>query len=138
VIDIQDGEFIRVRIPALLERSLHLALGGVHAPFFTLHEGDAVVVILRREEWNHLAPRFVSGQPTAGFRPVSIHPPHLDGHFPARLNAALAAAGVAARLLPSFHNDHLLVAGGELDRTLEAIRRLLSEERLGETGPEAR
>jgi hypothetical protein len=128
VIDVHDGEFVRVQIPASLERSLHLALGGVHAPFFTLHEGTAVVVILRREEWEHLAPHFASAQPAAGFRLVSVHPVPGDTDFPARLTAALAAAGISARLLPSFHNDHLLVADDELDRTLAAIRHLLEGE----------
>lgn len=126
MIEIHDNEFVRVQVPVSLERSLHLALGGVHAPFFTLHEEGAVVVILRREEWDRLAPRFASARVTAGFRLVSLHPPHLDGAFAARLAAALSAAGLAARLLPSFHNDHLLVPGGELERTVEAIRPLLA------------
>jgi hypothetical protein len=135
VIEIHEGEFARVRISAMLERSLHLALGGVHAPFFTIHEGDAVVVILRREEWDHLASRFVSVRPETGFRLVSICPPRPDRGFPARLSAALAAAGVTARLLPSFHNDKLLVAGMELDRALETIRRQLDEDCPSEAVP---
>jgi len=131
VIEIQDGEFVRVQVPAYLERSLHLALGGVHAPFFTVHEGMAVVVILRRQEWEHLAARFASARLTAGFRLVSVRPAPGDSQFPTRLTEALVAAGVSARLLPSFHNDHLLVAHDELDRTLGAIRRLLDEARPG-------
>ena len=131
MIEIQDGEFVRVQVPAYLERSLHLALGGVHAPFFTMHEGAAVVVVLRREEWVHLAARFSSAHLTPGLRLVSVHPGRDDSQFPARLTAALATAGVSARLLPSFHNDHLLVTDDELERTLAAIRRLLDAERPG-------
>jgi hypothetical protein len=126
VLEIHDGEFMRVQVPVSFERSLHLALGGVHAPFFTLHEEGAVVVILRREEWDRIAPRFASARVTAGFHLVSLRPPHLDGEFPARLAAMLLTAGLSARLLPSFHNDHLLVSAGELQRTVEAIRRLLA------------
>ena len=131
MIEIQDGEFVRVQVPAYLERSLHLALGGVHAPFFTLQEPMAVVVVLRREEWDRLAPRFASAQLTAGFRLVSVQPPRDDTQFPARLTAALTAAGVPVQLLPSFHNDHLLVAHDDLDRTLGAIRHVLEGDRLG-------
>ena len=131
MIEIQDGEFVRVQVPASLERSLRLALGGVHAPFFTIHEGMAVVVILRRDEWEHLAPRFASAHLTTGFRLVSIHPARGDSQFPARLTAALVAMGLSARVMPSFHNDHLLVANDELDRTLGAIRFLLDTERIG-------
>jgi len=126
VIEVHDHEFVRVQVPLSLERSLHLALGGVHAPFFTLRDEGALVVILRRVEWDRLAPRFASALVTAGFRLVSLHPPHLDGAFPARLAAALSVAGLSARLLPSFHNDHLLVPGGELERTVEAVRPLLA------------
>lgn len=127
MIEIQDGDFVCVRVPMMLARSLHLALGRTHAPFLAFREGDALEVILRREEWDHLAPRFVSAQAKAGFRLVSIHPPHLDGQFPSRLRATLAAAGLTARVLPSFYRDHLLVADVELDRTLEALRCLLDE-----------
>jgi hypothetical protein len=126
VIEIHDHEFVRVQVPRSLERSLHLALGGVHAPFFTLHQKEAVVVVLRREEWERLAPRFASAQVMAGYRLVSLHPAHADGAFPARLGAALTSAGLSARLLPSFHNDHLLVPGAELAPTVEAIRKFLA------------
>jgi hypothetical protein len=128
VIDVHVHEFVRVHVPLSLERSLHLALAGVHAPFFTLHDEGTVVVILRREEWDRLAPRFASARVSGGFRLVSLRPSHLGGTFAVRLMAALSAAGLSARLLPSFHNDHLLVPGVELDRTVEAIRSLLAEE----------
>lgn len=129
MIEIRDGDFVCVRVPMMLARSLHLALGRTHAPFLAFHEGDALEVILRLEEWDHLAPRFVSAQAKAGFRLVSIYLPDLDGHFPARLRATLTAAGLTARVLPSFYRDHLLVADVELDRTLEMLRCLLDESR---------
>jgi hypothetical protein len=128
VVEVHDHEFVRVHVPRAVERSLHLALAGVHAPFFTLHEKETVVVILQREEWDRLAPRFASARVSEGFRLVSLHPPHLDGTFASRLTAALSAAGLSARLLPSFHNDHLLVPTRELDRTVEAVRPLLAQE----------
>ena len=127
MIEVHEHEFVRVHVPRSLERSLHLALAAVHAPFFTLHEGGTVVVILQQEEWNRLAPRFASARMSGGFRLISLHPPHLDGGFTSRLTAAISAAGLSARLLPSFHNDHLLVPGGELDRTVEVIRHLLAQ-----------
>ena len=127
MIEVHEHEFARVHVPRSLERSLHLALAGVHAPFFTLHEEGTVVVILQQEEWNRLAPRFASARTSGGFRLISLHPPHLDGGFASRLTAAISAAGLSARLLPSFHNDHLLVPGGELDHTVEVIRHLLAQ-----------
>lgn len=138
MIEIHDGEFVRVEVPAYLARSLRLALRGVHAPFFTQPDDGAVVAVLRREEWARLAPRFAAARAAGGFRLVSIRPMRPDGEFLARLGGALAAAGAVARLLPSFHHDYLLVAGDELERTVEAIRHFLdSEHAPGERGGQA-
>lgn len=126
MIEIHDHEFVRVEVPRALERSLQLALGGVHAPFFTLHGETAIVVVLRRDEWDRLAPRFASARAAGGFRLVTLHPPQLDGTFPIRLREALAAAGLSARPLPSFHNDYLLVPADEVERAIEAVRPLLA------------
>lgn len=128
MIQLHDGEFVRVRVPGYLERSLTLALGAVHAPFFTAHEGAAIAVVLRREEWDRLAARFASAQVVAGFRLISIQPAQADPDFPSRLRDALAEHGLAAQLLPSLHAEQLLVTGDELDRTVAAVRRLLDAE----------
>lgn len=125
MIAVQAGEFVQARVPAYLERSLTLALGGIHAPFFTFHEGTTIVVILRRDEWDRLAPRFISADWTAGFRLISVRPPSGDDRFPERLAAALREAGVGARLLSSLHADHLLVSPEQLGRTLAVIRAMV-------------
>ncbi len=126
MIEIHDHEFVRAEVPRALERSLQLALGGAHAPFFTFSEETAIVVVLRRDEWDRLAPRFASARAAGGFRLVTLHPPRPDAAFPARLREALVAAGLSARPLPSFHNDYLLVPAGEVERTVEAVRPLLA------------
>jgi hypothetical protein len=123
-IELHDGEFVRVRVPAALERSLQLALAGVHAPFFERRQGAAVEVVLREAEWRRIAPRFASAEAAAGFRLVSVRP-GAAADFPARLRRALAADGVQAHLLPSFHNDHVLVRADQLERCLAVITRCL-------------
>jgi len=123
---IHGGEFLRVRVPAYLERSLQLALAGVHAPFFEHRDAGALEVVLQGSEWERIAPRFAGATVTAGFRLVSVHPGP-DSAFPARLRRALNEDGVEAALLPSFHHDHVLVRDDQLPRCLEVVRQLLSD-----------
>ncbi len=122
---IHEGEFVRVRVPAYLERSLQLALAGAHAPFFEHREEGGLEVVLRGGEWERIAPRFAGSAVTRGFRLVSVNPGP-DSAFPARLRRAFDEHGVEAALLPSFHNDHVLVQDDQLQRCLEVVRRLLS------------
>lgn len=122
---IHEGEFLRARVPASLERSLQLALAGAHAPFFQHREAGTLEVVLRESEWKRIAPRFAGSVVTAGFRLVSVHPGP-DSTFPARLRRALNEDGVEAALLPSFHHDHVLVRDDQLARCLAVVRRLLS------------
>ncbi len=124
---VHEGEFVRVRVPAYLERSLQLTLEVVHAPFFSARDGQVFVVVLRHAEWLRLARRFASAEVDAGFRLVSVHPPATDAAFPARLARALTAQGIAAAVLPSFHTDHLLIRQDQVDRCLAVIRQALSE-----------
>lgn len=119
-----DPEFVRSRVPGYLERSLQLALAGVPAPFFTYREGAFVVVIAQRREWERLAPRFPAATATAGYRLVAVTPPGPDAAFPARLRQALADSGLEAQLLPSFHNDYVLVRDADLDRCVAVITAL--------------
>lgn len=127
MVHLHDGEFVRVRVPVYLERSLQIALGGVHAPFFTDHEGTALAVVLRREEWERLAHRFVGAAVETGFRLVSFQPDASDLMLPSRLRHGLHKRGVGAAVLPSFHHDHLLVREDQAERCLELITRILSE-----------
>ena len=122
---IHEGEFLRVRVPASLERSLQLALAGAHAPFFEHRDAGALEVVLRGSEWERIAPRFAGSTVTSGFRLISVHP-GADSAFPARLRRAFNASGVEAALLPSFHNDHVLVRDDQLQRCLDVVRQLLS------------
>lgn len=124
MVHVHEGEFVRVRVPAYLERSLQIALTGVHAPFFTDHEGAALAVVLRRDEWDRLAPRFAAADVSGGFRLVSLHPGS-DPLLPSRLRRALDEQGVAAVVVASFHNDHLLVSDDHVQRCLEVIRQVL-------------
>ena len=124
MVHVHDGEFVRVRVPAYLERSLQIALGGVHAPFFTDHEGAALAVVLRRDEWDRLAPRFTAAEVSGGFRLLSLKRGP-DPWLPSSLRQALGERGVAACVLPSFHNDHLLVRDDHVQRCLEVIREIL-------------
>ena len=125
MVHVHDGEFVRVRVPAYLERSLQIALGGVHAPFFTDHEGATLAVVLRRDEWDRLATRFTAAEVRGGFRLLSL-PAGPDPLLPSRLRQVLDGRGVAAYVLPSFHNDHLLVRDDQVQRCLELIRQVLS------------
>lgn len=125
-IQVHEGEFVRVHVPAYLARSLQLALGGVHAPFFTERDGPILMVVLRREEWERLASRFAAAEVAAEFRLIAVQVPGVDPAFPARLRQALAEAGLDAVLLPSFHNDYVLVREVELPSCLAAITRLLT------------
>ncbi|HEU5299663.1 MAG TPA: hypothetical protein VFW08_09225 [bacterium] len=124
-VQIHEGEFVRVRVPDRLERSLQLALAEAHAPFFHHHEAGALEVVLREAEWARIAPRFAGAQMMPGFRLVSVHSGG-ESAFPARLRRALADDGVDAALLPSFHNDHVLVRADQLERCLAVVRKLLS------------
>lgn len=124
-IQIHDGEFVRVRVPAQLERSLQLALAGAHAPFFQHREAGALEVVLQEAEWARIAGRFAGSRVAPGFRLVSVHPGGQPA-FPARLRQALADDGVEAALLHSFHNDHVLVRADQLERCLTVVRKLLS------------
>lgn len=126
MVQIHGAEFVRVRVPAYLERSLQLALADVHAPFFTDHEGTALTVVLRREEWERLASRFATAQVTTGFRLVAVQVPGADAAFAARLRQALVQPGLEAALLPSFHNDYVLVQADQVEVCAAAIRRLLA------------
>lgn len=119
---VHDGEFVRVFVPAYLERSLQLALGTVHAPFFTERNGEAFAVVLQRQEWERVAPRFATAQVTVGFRLVTVVTPEMDSGFPARLRQVLTERGVSAALMPSFHNDYVLVRSDQLEACLQAIR----------------
>ncbi len=121
---VHDGEFVRVLVPAYLERSLQLALGGVHAPFFTARNGAGFTVVLQREEWERVASRFAAAEVTAGFRLVTVVTPGMDAGFPTRLRQALAERGVSAALMPSFHNDYVLVRDDQVEACLEAISQL--------------
>lgn len=124
---VHDGEFVRVHVPAYLERSLQLALGSVHAPFFTARDGPAFTVVLQRDEWERLTSRFAAAEVATGFRLVIVEAPGPDPDFPARLRQALTQSGVSAALLPSFHNDYVLVRDDQVEACLTAISRLSTE-----------
>lgn len=123
---VHQAEFVRVHVPGHLERSLQLALAGVLAPFFTDREGTRVTAVLQRGEWERLASRFASAEVTSGLRLVTVLVPGADAAFSARLRRVLAEGGVEAILLPSFHNDYVLVREDQVPRGLEAISRLLA------------
>ncbi len=113
--------FVRLRVPAYLERSLQLALRTVHAPFFTLREPDVLVVTLPEIEWTRLAGRFSSAAVERGLRLISIDEPPPDPGFVGRLAQAVAAAGVPASAFPAFHRDHLVVPAEHAQRCLETV-----------------
>ncbi len=118
------GSFVRVRLPASMERSLRLALSAVHAPFFTVWDSGAVVLTLQEGEWMRVAARFPSAAVERGLRLISIDPLPDDPALAGRLADAVAAAGVSASALPAFHRDHLVVSAEDADRCLAAIARL--------------
>ncbi len=118
--------FVRVRVPAYLERSLQLAIGAVHAPFFTVREADALVVILQDVEWARLAARFPSATAERGLRLISIDEPPSDPAFSRRLAETLGAAGLQASTFPAFHRDHLIVPEEYAQRCLDAVLALIA------------
>lgn len=124
-VQVHEAVFARVRVPVYLERSLQLALGDVHAPFFTLRDVDAVVVVLRDDEWARLTSRFVSATVESGFRLVSVQGYGSDPQVARKLVTALASGGIVASGLPSFHHDHLLVPGDQLRAALPVIQQFL-------------
>lgn len=125
---LHEARFVRARIPTYLERSLQLALAGSHAPFFTSREPGIVIATLREDEWDRIAGRFAAAMAERGFRLVSLDVRPDDPTFTARLTAALAAAGLRAIPLPSFHRDHVLVREAEAERCLAAVQQFLDEQ----------
>lgn len=121
-----DAVFVRARVPVALERSLRLALGRVYAPFFSLREQDALVVVLREDEWARVAGRFPTAQVEQGLHLVSIAPPHNDTALASRLVQTLAAGGIAATALPSFYYIHLVVSADKAERCVAAVRQLMT------------
>lgn len=119
--------FVRVRVPRSLERSLHQALGTVHAPFFTVREPDEVVVTLLDTEWMRVAGRFSSAVLERGLRLISIDEVPPDPAFVNRLARAVAAAGVPASAFPAFYRDHLVVPAEYAQRCVDAVEQLFSE-----------
>jgi len=113
--------FVRVRVPAYLERSLHQVLSSVHAPFFTLRESGALVVTLQETEWMRVAGRFSSSAVEPGLRLISIDEAPPDPAFVNRL----AAAGVPAAAFLAFYRDHLVVPAEHAQRSLDAVQQLL-------------
>lgn len=115
------GSFARVRVPASLERSLHQALGTVHAPFFTVREIDALIVTLQEDEWMRVAGRFSLAVVERGLRLISVDEAPSDPAFVNRLTRAVAAAGVPAAAFAAFHRDHLVVPAQYAQRCLDAV-----------------
>ena len=117
--------FVRVRVPAYLERSLHQVLSSVHAPFFTLRESGALVVTLQETEWMRVAGRFSSSAVEPGLRLISIDEAPPDPAFVNRLARVVAAAGVPAAAFLAFYRDHLVVPAAHAQRSLDAVQQLL-------------
>lgn len=117
--------FVRVRVPAYLERSLHQVLGTVHAPFFTVREPDALVVTMQENEWRRVAGRFSSSAVEPGLRLISIDEAPPDPAFVTRLAQVVAAVGVPASAFPTFYRDHLVVPAEHAQRCLDAVQQLL-------------
>lgn len=125
ILQVRSEPFVRVTIPALLEHSLQLALDGVHAPFFVIHELGAIVAVLREDEWRRIGERFAPARVERGLHLVSL-PPAGDGAGDVTsLAAALRAAGVRGTLVPSFHHDHVLVRAEDAARCAVALQRWL-------------
>lgn len=126
-VKVRPEPFVRVAVSASLERSFQQALDTVHAPFFAMREGGAIVAALREDEWRRIAGRFATARVEGGLQLISLPAVSSDGaSLTTRLTAALNAAGVPARMIPSFHQDHVLVAGVDLQRCLDALGRVLS------------
>lgn len=123
--NLHEAPFVRVRVPGYLARSLQLALGEVHAPFFTMREEDDFVVALREDEWARIAARFPSVQVERGLRLISVNPREDDPAFPRRLAAALADVGIQAAVLPAFHRDHLLVPAAVAETCLAVVQKVV-------------
>jgi len=116
--------FVRVRVPATLERSLQSALGAVYAPFFTVRGPDVLVVTLQETEWMRLAARFSSAAVERGLRLISIDEAPPDPAFVNRLARVVAAAGVPASTFPAFYRDHLVVPAEHAQRCLDTVLQL--------------
>src|SRR5436309_13925934 len=121
--------FVRVRVPASVERSLHQVLSSVHAPFFTLRESGALVVTLQETEWMRVAGRFSSSAVEPGLRLISIDEAPPDPAFVNRLARVVAAAGVPAAAFSAFYRDHLVVPAEHAQRSLDAVQQLLDRPR---------
>src|SRR2546430_14825368 len=90
--------FVRVRVPAYLERSLHQVLSAVHAPFFTVRESGALVVTLQEAERVRVAGWVSSSAVEGGLRLVRIHdarPAAAIGNRPGRGGASIAVSAAA-------------------------------------------
>ncbi len=126
-VSLHPERFVQVRVAARLRPSLQRALAGVHGPFVTTREGEEFVVTLQEAEWARLAPRFASARVERGLRVISVEASGGDPALARRLAEVAARAGIAARPLPAFHRDYLVVSDQDAARCLEVLRRALEE-----------
>ncbi|MDR7484536.1 MAG: ACT domain-containing protein [Armatimonadota bacterium] len=125
--------FVVVGVSPLYEISMRKALAEVHAPFFVQFFPHEQTIVLAEDEWVRVRTKFPGARVERGYRLVTLEAA-VDLNTASYLTvvtAALAEAGIEARVLSSFHHDHLLVPADRLDDALAALQRLIDAARGG-------
>lgn len=117
-IDVQPGEYTVARFDAAAP---------VPAGLLDPPGGEFVSVVRTAEELSVVGPSErvpAADRAEPGWRLLTVRGPlafSLTG-IVAALSSELAAAGVALFAVSTFDTDHFLVAGGDLDRAIDALR----------------
>jgi len=125
--------FVIVGVSPSYEVSMRKALAGVHAPFFVQYFPREQTIVLAEDEWTRVRPKFRGAREERGYRLISLEAAvnqNTTGYLTV-LTDTLAGVGIQARVLSSFHHDHLLVPAERLDDAVAALQRLIAAARAG-------
>ncbi|MDR7481648.1 MAG: hypothetical protein QN203_03975, partial [Armatimonadota bacterium] len=126
-VEVDPREFAVARVGAAFSPSLRLALASLLAPFFVEVTAREVRAVLAADEWAKIAHRFPRAQVEDGYR-LLVLDARRDPAAPEYITTVvetLARAGITARLLTSFHYEHLLVPAAQADGAEAALRGLV-------------
>jgi hypothetical protein len=118
--------FAVVSVPVRHEARVRRVLASVLAPFFVQLCGEDLHVVVAADEWARVRALVPGAREAGRYRLITLEAPPdrpvVD--VLAVVRKALAEAGVPARVLVSFHRDHLLVDDASLPTAVAALRRL--------------
>ncbi|MDR7521206.1 MAG: ACT domain-containing protein [Armatimonadota bacterium] len=125
--------FVVVGVSPFYEVSMRKAMAEVHAPFFVQFFPHEQTIVLAEDEWARVRAKFRGAREEGGYRLVTLEATVdlITASYLTVVTAALAEAGIEARVLSSFHHDHLLVPADRLDDALAALQRLIDVARGG-------